>query len=126
MIASKITSLADDGTFPGLRGSINEDDEGTPGQKTILINKGECVNFLYDKLNAKLMKTISTGNGRRESYQHDPIKGIQLMGNGPEVLKNIVMVGPDLEIEGGGPAVKPARENQFQTETPLSKCPKLL
>ncbi|GAH03926.1 unnamed protein product, partial [marine sediment metagenome] len=66
MIATEIVSLADDGTIPGARGSINVDDEGTPGQKNILIRDGKCQGFLYDKLNAKLMNTKSTGSGRRE------------------------------------------------------------
>lgn len=72
-IASNIVSLADDGTVPGGRGSINVDDEGTPGQNTILIKNGTCTSFLFDKLNAKLMNTKSTGNGRRESYKFYPL-----------------------------------------------------
>jgi TldD protein len=72
-IASEKVSLADDGTVRGGRGTINVDDEGTPGQKTILIENGICTGFLFDKLNAKLMGTKSTGNGRRMSYKYFPI-----------------------------------------------------
>jgi TldD protein len=183
MIASAITSLADDGTVGGARGSVNVDDEGTPGQNTILIEKGKCVNFLYDRLNATLMKAKLTGNGRRESYQHFPIprmtntylmagrddpedilksvkkgiyvsrigggnvspttgrfvfsvpegyliedgkitkplKGIQLMGNGPDVLKNIVMAGPDLEIWGGGTCGKDGQGKPVSDGNPTLK-----
>ncbi len=186
-IASKIVSLADDGTIPGKRGSINVDDEGTPGQKTILIKDGICTGFLYDKLNSKLMNTKSTGNGRRESYQHYPIprmtntylmagkddpedilksvkngiyiknigggnvspttgrfvfsvpegymiedgkittplKGIQLMGNGPDVLQNITMVGPDLEIFGGGTCGKSGQSKPVSDGNPTLKVAKI-
>jgi TldD protein len=85
-IASKIVSLADDGTVPGARGSINVDDEGTPSQNTVLIENGVCTGFLYDKLNSKLMSTRSTGNGRRESYQHYPI---------PRMTNTYLMAGED-------------------------------
>ncbi len=73
MIASEIASVADDGTVPGARGSINVDDEGTPGQKTVLIDKGKYVNFLSDRLNSKLINAKLTGNGRRASYQDYPL-----------------------------------------------------
>lgn len=186
-IATKKVSLADDGTVPGARGSINVDDEGTPGQKNILIDNGVCTGFLYDKLNAKLMGTISSGNGRRESYQHYPIprmtntylmagedapedilrsvkkgiyiakigggnvspttgrfvfsvpegymiedgkitvplKGIQLMGNGPDVLMNITMVGPDLEIWGGGTCGKDGQGKPVSDGNPTLKVAKI-
>jgi TldD protein len=186
-IATKIVSLADNGTVPGARGSINVDDEGTPSQNTILIKDGICTGFLYDKLNAKLMKTKSTGNGRRESYQHYPIprmtntyllagkddpedilksvkkgiyiakigggnvspttgrfvfsvpegymiengkitvplKGIQLMGNGPDVLMNITMAGPDLEIWGGGTCGKSGQGKPVSDGNPTLKVAKI-
>lgn len=187
MIASKIVSLTDDGTISGKRGSINVDDEGTPSQNTVLIKDGICTSFLYDKLNAKLMNTQSTGNGRRESYQHYPIprmtntylmagnddpedilksvkngiyiknigggnvspttgrfvfsvpegymiedgkitiplKGIQLMGNGPDVLKNITMVGPDMEIWGGGTCGKAGQGKPVSDGNPTLKVAKI-
>jgi TldD protein len=186
-IATEKVSLADDGTVPGARGSINVDDEGTPSQKNILIRDGMCTGFLYDKLNARLMNTKSTGNGRRESYQHYPIprmtntylmagkddpedilksvkkgiyiarigggnvspttgrfvfqvpegymiengkittplKGIQLMGNGPDVLMNITMVGPDLEIWGGGTCGKSGQGKPVSDGNPTLKVAKI-
>ena len=187
VIASEITSLADDGTVPGSRGTINVDDEGTPSQNTILIEKGLCVNFLVDKLNGHLMNAELTGSGRRESYQHYPLprmtntylmageddpedilksvkkgiyisrigggnvssvtgrfvfsvpegyliedgkitkslKGIQLMGSGPDVLKNIVMVGPDLEIWGGGTCGKSGQSKPVSDGNPTLKVSKI-
>ena len=72
-VISPLCTVLDDGTIDGRRGSLTVDDEGTPGQKTVLIENGVLKNFMYDKLNARLMKTASTGNGRRESYSCMPI-----------------------------------------------------
>ncbi|MGQ9671860.1 MAG: TldD/PmbA family protein [Candidatus Aminicenantales bacterium] len=72
-IASPVVTLADDGTYKGAWGAVNVDDEGSIGQKTILIDKGICAAFLQDRLNARLMKMKPTGNGRRQSYQYYPI-----------------------------------------------------
>ncbi len=72
-IASSKCSVVDNGTLTGKRGSLNIDDEGTPTQNTILIKDGILKNYMFDKLNAKLMNTSSTGNARRESYAHLPM-----------------------------------------------------
>lgn len=69
-VASPLCTVVDDGTLAGRRGSLNVDDEGTPTQCTTLIEKGVLKGYLQDKLNARLMGTESTGNGRRESYAH--------------------------------------------------------
>ena len=164
-VAEPEVTIIDDGTNIGFPGAINFDDEGTPGQKTILVDKGVLTSFMHDKISAKHYKIKSTGNGRRESYQHYvmprmrntymlsgssdpdeiiksidkgiyvenvangqvqigegdfafyvsqgrliedgkktvPIKDINIMGNGPKMLANVIMVGNDLEMsEGGG------------------------
>lgn len=72
-IASSIVTLADDGTYKGAWGAVNVDDEGCVGHNTVLIEKGICTSFLQDKLNANLMKTAQTGNGRRQSFRFHPI-----------------------------------------------------
>src|SRR3972149_9434140 len=73
-VASSQVSVVDQGNIPGgRRGSINIDDEGTPTQRTVLIETGVFPSYMYDKLNARLMNTESTGNGRRSSYAHIPI-----------------------------------------------------
>ena len=69
-VASSGVTIIDDGTIDKRRGSLNIDDEGTPTEKTVLIENGILKNFMQDRLNARLMKTKSTGNGRRESYKH--------------------------------------------------------
>ena len=69
-VASDGVTIIDDGTIDKRRGSLNIDDEGTPTEKTVLIENGILKNFMQDRLNARLMNTKSTGNGRRESYKH--------------------------------------------------------
>lgn len=72
-VASPLCTIVDDGTIAGRRGSLNIDDEGVKTQCTTLIEKGILKGYMQDKLNAKLMGTTSTGNGRRESYAHVPM-----------------------------------------------------
>ncbi len=162
-VASDLCTVVDDGTLAGRRGSLSIDDEGTPTEKTVLIENGILKGYMQDKLNARLMGVKSTGNGRRESYAHLPIprmtntymlagkhnpeeiiksvkkglyaknfaggqvditsgkfvfsaseayliengkitravKGATLIGNGPDVLTKVSMVGDDLELDSG-------------------------
>ena len=72
-IASKNVTVVDDGTINDRRGSITIDDEGTPSQCTTLIENGIMVGHMQDRLNASLMKTKSTGNGRRQSFEFLPM-----------------------------------------------------
>ncbi|KTC94901.1 TldD protein [Legionella feeleii] len=162
-VAARGVTVVDDGTLKDRRGSLTIDDEGTPSQCTTLIDDGVLVNYMQDKLNAKLMGMKPTGNCRRESYAHlpmprmtntymragnyspeeilrsvkrglyavnfgggqvditsgqfvfsaseayliedgkvtKPVKGATLIGNGPEVMKKISMVGNDLSLDSG-------------------------
>ena len=162
-VASKLCTVVDDATMRDRRGSLTLDDEGTPGQCTVLIEDGVLNGYMQDKLNARLMKTAPTGNGRRESYaclpmprmtntlllagesdpqeivasvrdgvyavsfgggQVDitsgrfvfsateayriengkittPIRGMSLVGSGPEVMTRVSMVGTDLALDQG-------------------------
>ncbi|HEY2663042.1 MAG TPA: metalloprotease TldD [Candidatus Binataceae bacterium] len=162
-VASELCTVIDDGTIANRRGSLNIDDEGTPTGRTVLIEKGILRGYLQDRLNARLMKTQPTGNGRRESFAHmpmprmtntfmlsgesapediiksvknglyavsfgggqvditngkfvfsaseaylieegqvtQPVKGATLIGNGPDVLTRVSMVGNDLELDAG-------------------------
>lgn len=162
-VAASGVTVVDDGTLENRRGSLTIDDEGTPAQCTTLIEDGILVNYMQDKLNAKLMGMKPTGNCRRESYSHvpmprmtntymlagaqdpaeiirsvkkglyavnfgggqvditsgqfvfsaseayliedgkitAPVKGATLIGNGPEVMKKISMIGNDLSLDAG-------------------------
>ncbi len=72
-VASKGVTVVDDGTIPYSRGSLNFDDEGTLTKRNILIEDGILVNYMQDRMNARLMKMEPTGNGRRESYASLPM-----------------------------------------------------
>ncbi len=72
-VASPLVTVIDDATIPFARGTFAFDDEGTPGQKTVLVENGVLKGYLYDRLTAMKDGCSSTGNGRRESYQMKPI-----------------------------------------------------
>jgi TldD protein len=72
-VASSIVTVIDDATIPHARGSFSFDDEGVPGQRTILVEKGILKSYMYDRLSAMKDGCASTGNGRRESYTSKPI-----------------------------------------------------
>ena len=72
-VASPLITVIDDATLPGRRGSFYYDDEGIPAQRTVMVENGVLKNYLHDRLSAVKAKAASTGNGRRESYQHVPI-----------------------------------------------------
>ncbi|MDN5346873.1 MAG: TldD protein [Clostridia bacterium] len=72
-VASPLITVIDDPTLPSKYGSFRFDDEGAPGQRTVLIQNGILQDYMYDYLTARKEKRRSTGNGRRESYQDRPI-----------------------------------------------------
>ena len=72
-VTSSLCTIVDDGTLLNRRGSLNIDDEGTPGQYNVLVENGKLKGYMQDKLNARLMGVAPTGNGRRESYAHLPM-----------------------------------------------------
>jgi len=72
-IAAPEVTVVDDGTLPDRRGSLTVDDEGTPTNRTVLIEDGVLVGYMQDRLNARLMGAKPTGNGRRQSYGHAPM-----------------------------------------------------
>jgi len=162
-VAADGVTVVDDGTIADRRGSLNIDDEGTPTQRTVLIENGILKGYLQDSLNARLMGAALTGNARRESYAHlpmprmtntvmlngdrspeeiirsvkkglfavnfgggqvditsgkfvfsaaeawmiedgkltYPVKGATLIGNGPDVLTRVSMIGNDMALDSG-------------------------
>jgi TldD protein len=72
-VASKGVTVVDDGTMSQRRGSLSIDDEGTPTNRTVLIEDGILVGYMQDRQNARLMEMRPTGNGRRQSYAHAPM-----------------------------------------------------
>ncbi|EYC52412.1 protease TldD [Hylemonella gracilis str. Niagara R] len=162
-VAAKGVTVLDDGTIADRRGSLNVDDEGNPSQRNVLIEDGILKGYIQDSMNARLMKTAPTGNGRRESYAHIPmprmtntymlggdktpeeivasidrglyatnfgggqvditsgkfvfsaseafwvekgkilypVKGATLVGNGPDALTRVTMIGNDMRLDSG-------------------------
>ena len=72
-IAGNKINVVDDATLPNKRGSFVFDDEGTPSERTVLIENGVLKNYMYDRRVALRDGVRSTGNGRRESYRFRPI-----------------------------------------------------
>lgn len=72
-VAAKGVTVVDDGTLAQRRGSLNIDDEGTPTSRTVLIEDGILKGYMQDRMNARLMGVAPTGNGRRESFEHQPL-----------------------------------------------------
>lgn len=67
----KVTAI-DDGTLPGEWGSINIDDEGTPSQRNVLIEKGILKTYMVDKMGGRRMGMAPTGSSRRQSFSYAP------------------------------------------------------
>ena len=85
-VAAPGVTVLDDGVLANRRGSLSIDDEGTPTQSTTLIEDGILVAYMQDRMNARLMGTRSTGNGRRQSFAHQPM---------PRMRNTIMRAGED-------------------------------
>jgi TldD protein len=72
-VAAKGVTVVDDGTISARRGSLSFDDEGTPTNRTVLIEDGVLIGYMQDRQNARLMGMKPTGNGRRQGYAHVPM-----------------------------------------------------
>ena len=72
-ICRKGITIVDDGTIRGNRGAVNFDDEGVPGQYTVMVEDGVLTSYLHDRISAKFYGVAPTGNGRRESFRYNPI-----------------------------------------------------
>jgi TldD protein len=72
-VASPLVTLVDDGTYAREWGTYGVDDEGHPAQRNTLIHDGELTDYMWDLLRARKEHRDSSGNGRRQSYQHLPM-----------------------------------------------------
>jgi len=91
-VAAKGVTVVDDGTIAERRGSLTIDDEGTPTNRTVLIEDGKLVGYMQDRQNARLMGMAATGNGRRQSYAHSPMPRMTntMMLEGPHTPQEII------------------------------------
>ena len=71
-VAPDFVTAYDDGSRTGAWGSDGIDDEGTPTQRTTIVEGGRLTSYLYDLIRARRDGVRSTGNGRRESFRHLP------------------------------------------------------
>jgi len=84
-IAPSEVTIVDDATQPGARGSINVDDEGTAGQRTVLVEGGVLTSYMHDRISATHYGLEPTGNGRRQSFRHTPL---------PRMRNTYMLAGP--------------------------------
>ncbi|WP_294646439.1 metallopeptidase TldD-related protein [uncultured Aureimonas sp.] len=91
-VAARGVTVVDDGTISERRGSLSVDDEGTPTNRTVLIEDGKLVNYMQDRQNARLMGMQPTGNGRRQSFAHAPMPRMTntMMLDGPHTPEEIL------------------------------------
>jgi TldD protein len=91
-VAPDFVTIIDDGTLPGERGALNVDDEGTPCERTVVIDKGILRTYLHDHISAKHYGVPCTGSGRRQSFRHAPMPRMRCtyMENGPHEHDEII------------------------------------
>ncbi len=91
-VAAPGVTVVDDGTIEKRRGSLSIDDEGTPTQRTVLIEDGILRAYMMDRMNARLMGVNPTGNGRRENFSHQPLPRMTntIMENGHNTHEEII------------------------------------
>ena len=111
-IASDIVNAVDTGVDENEWGSINVDDEGTPSQRTVLIENGILKSYLVDKRNSRIMNHPVTGSSRRESYKNQTTSRMRntYFLNGTSTFEEIIAAtkyGLFAKSMGGG-SVNPA------------------
>jgi len=91
-VANPLVTLVDDGTMAKEWGCYAIDDEGRPAQRNTLIENGVLTDYMWDHLRARKEGRESSGNGRRQSYQHLPMVRMTntFIGNGPDDPDDIV------------------------------------
>ncbi len=95
-VASPLVTLVDDGTMSHQWGAMAVDDEGHPAAHNVLIENGVLTDYMWDWLRARKEGRSSSGNGRRQSYQHLPMVRMTntFLMNGPESPEEIIRQTP--------------------------------
>ena len=95
-VAAPMVTLVDDGTMAGEWGHYGIDDEGKPAARNVLIADGVLTDYMWDRLRARKEGRASSGNGRRQSYQHLPMVRMTntYIGNGDANPDDIVADTP--------------------------------
>lgn len=71
-VAGEHVFAYDDAVTPGMWGSAAYDDEGSPSERTTVIEAGILTGYLTDRLRAERLGLPLSGNGRRQDYRHIP------------------------------------------------------
>lgn len=71
-VAQPFVTAYDDGATAGLWGSASFDDEGSPSERTAVVEEGVLRGYLTDVLRGEKLGLAPTGNGRRQSFRHLP------------------------------------------------------
>ena len=95
-VASPLVTLVDDGTMGPEWGAAAIDDEGHPTGRNVLIEDGTLTDYMWDWLRARKQGRDSSGNGRRETYQHLPMVRMTntFLANGSEDPEEIIRQTP--------------------------------
>lgn len=72
-IASEKVTIYDSALLPEGFGAIEYDDEGVPGQNTVLIRDGVLVGLMHNRETAGKMKVNPTGNARAQDFRVPPL-----------------------------------------------------
>lgn len=111
-IAHECVTAIDDGTIPNAWGSLEVDDEGTPTQRTVLIENGILRNWLSDRVGATECDVPLTGSARRESYKYAPVSRMRntFIAGGDSTLDDMLQSCGDglYAVRMGGGSVNPA------------------
>jgi TldD protein len=91
-VAPDFVTVVDSAIHPGERGALNVDDEGSPTERTVLVEEGVMASYLHDRISAKHYGVAPTGSGRRESFRHMPMPRMRCtyMENGPHTRDEII------------------------------------
>ncbi|MCD6513442.1 MAG: TldD/PmbA family protein [Candidatus Odinarchaeota archaeon] len=67
-VASELITMVDDGTIEGAYGSIPFDSEGTPSERTVIIENGIYKGYMHSLETAAILGAKPTGNGRAQDF----------------------------------------------------------
>lgn len=91
-IGQPCLTAIDDGTMEGVWGSLKFDDEGTPTQRTTLIENGILKTYMSDRVGAQEVGIARTGSARRESYKYAPVSRMRntFIAPGKDTLDSMI------------------------------------
>jgi len=95
-VADPSLTLVDDGAHPDGLDSAPFDGEGTPCQRTPLVEGGVLQGFLHDTYTARKAGVASTGNAQRAGYHSPPsVRPSNLIVEGVAVARDDLVAGID-------------------------------